>query len=95
MVRGWKPSAPGKSGVLAAAMKKVRALSLAVLRDAIAALGCKLYIKMVLRFVVHLPLHKRPKVCTEEDTRPMALEEEMARIIAELILREMDSWVAS
>ena len=31
VVRSRKPSAPGKSGVLAAAMKKLRALSLAVL----------------------------------------------------------------
>ena len=50
---------------------------------------------MVLRFVVHLPLRKRPRVYTEEDTRLIALEEEVAKIIAALIMREMDSWVAS
>ena len=95
VVRGRKPSAPGKSGVLAAAMKKPRALSWATLRDAIAASGRKPYIEMFLRFVVHLSLRKRPKVYTEEHTRPIALEEEVAKIIATLILREMDSWVAS
>ena len=50
---------------------------------------------MVLRFVVHLLLRKWPKVYTEEDTRPIAPEEEVAKIIAALIMREMDSWVAS
>ena len=90
VVRGWKPLDPGKSGVLAAAMKKLRALSLAVLRDAIAASGRKPYIEMVLRFVVHLPLCKHPKVYTQEDTRPIALEEEMAKILAALDVREMD-----
>ena len=48
-----------------------------------------------MRFVVHLPLRKRPKVYTEEDTRPIALQEEVAKIIAALILCEMNSWVAS
>ena len=70
-------------------------MSLVVLRDAIVASGRKPYIEMVLRFVVHLPLCKWPKVYTEEDTRPIALEEEEAKIIAALILRDMDSWVAS
>ena len=82
-------------GMMAAAMKRLRALSLAVLRDATAASGCKPCIEMVLRFVVHLPLRKRPKVFTEEETRPIAPEDEVAKIIAALILREMDSWVAS
>ena len=95
MVRGRKPLAPGKSGVLAVAMKKLWALSLVDLRDALAASGSKPYIEMVLRFVVHLLLRKRPKVHTEEDTRPIALEEEVAKIIAALILRGMDSWVTS
>ena len=75
--------------------KKLRALSLAVLRDAIAAAGRKPYIEMVLRFVVHFPLRKRLKVYTEDDTRPIALEEEVAKIMGALILRETDSWVAS
>ena len=95
VLRGRKPSAPGKSDVLAAAMKKLRALSLVVMRDVIAASGSNLDIEMVLRFVVHLPLRKWPKVYTEEDTRPIELEEEVAKIIAALILREMDSWVMS
>ena len=59
-VHGERPEAPGKYGVLAAAMKKLRALSLVVLRDAIAASGCKPYIEMVLRLVVHLALRKQP-----------------------------------
>ena len=76
--------------MLAAAMKNLRALSLVVLWDAIAARpGSKPCIEMVLRFVVHLPLSKRPKVYTEEDTRPVAPEEEVAKIIAALILREI------
>ena len=95
VVWGRKPSAPGKSGVLAAAMKRLRAVSLAILRDAIAASGRKPYIEMLMRFVVHLPLRKRPKVFTKEDARPIVLEEEVAKTIAALILREMDSWVAS
>ena len=95
VVRSQKPSALGKSGMVAAAMKQLSALSLAVLRDAIAASGSRPYIKMVVRFVVHLPVRKRPKVYTEEDTRPIALEEEVAKVIAVPILREMDSWVTS
>ena len=95
MVRSRKTSAPGKSGMLAATMKQPRALSLAVLRDAIATSRTKPYIEMVLRFVVHLPLFTRPKVYREQDTRPIAMEEKVAKVIAALILREMDSSVTS
>ena len=52
-------------------------------------------IEMVLRFVVHLSVSKRPKVYTEEDTRPVAPGEEVGRIIAALILRETDFWGSS
>ena len=56
--------------------------------------GRKPHIEMVLRFVVHLPLRKRSKVYTEEDTRPIG-PEEVAEIIVARILRKIDSWVAS
>ena len=86
---------PRESGVLAAAVKRMRALSLAVIRDAIAASRRKPYIEMVLRFVVHLTLRKRPKVFNEEDTCPIGFEEEKAKILAALIVHEVDSLVAS
>ena len=77
----------------AAATMKLRALSLVVLRDPIAASGSKPYIEMVLPFVVHLPRRKLPEVYTERDRRPIPPEEEVAEMIAALIVREMDCWV--
>ena len=96
MMQGCKPSALAKSGMLVAAMKKLRALSLVVLRDAITVSGSKPYIEMVLWSMVHLPLRKRSKMYMEEDTRPGgAPAEEVAKIIAALILRKMVSQVTS
>ena len=50
---------------------------------------------MVLRLVVHLLLPKRIKVYTHEDAGPIAPEEEVAKVIAALILREMKSGVTT
>ena len=83
---GKEPEAVGPGETWAAALKRLRAPSLAVLRDAMAASGSKPYIEMVMWFVVHLPLRKRPKVYTEEDTPSPVLEEEVAKAIAALIL---------
>ena len=45
--------------------------------------------------MVHNPLRKRLKMHTKEDTRPIAVEAHVAKIIVALILLEMDSWVMS
>ena len=108
VVRSWKPSAPGhqvvrsrkrlapgKFGKLAAAMKQLRALALLVLRDDIAASRSDQYIEMVMRFVVHHPLPNRPKVYPEEHTRPVVLEEEVAKLIVALIVQEIRAWIMS
>ena len=44
------------------------------------------YIELVLRFVLHVPVRKRPVVRTEEDTRPIAMEEEIAKLVAIMII---------
>ena len=77
--------------MLVAAMRRLRALPLALLRDAIAASGSRQYIEMVLRFVVPLLLRNQPQVYTEEATWPIAWEEEMAKVITATIVQEMDS----
>ena len=46
-----------------------------------------------MRIVAHWVLKKRPVVYTEDDTRPLALEEEILKLIAILLLREADPYV--
>ena len=48
-----------------------------------------------MRFVVHHPLPKRPKVYPEEHTRTIVLEEEVAKVIVALIMQEIGAWVMS
>ena len=57
----------------------------------IGALG---HIKPVLRFVLHVSIRKRPVVWTEEDTRPIAMEEEIAKLVAIMIVAQMEQYVS-
>ena len=36
--------------------------------------------------MAHLPIRKVPVVSTEEDTRPIALEEEVAKVLAIMVM---------
>ena len=85
---------PGKSGFPAAALKQMTMLSLAVLRDVIQRMGRLRYIEPILRFLGHLPIRKVPLVRTEEDTKPIALEEEVAKVIAIMVMARTERHVA-
>ena len=52
------------------------------------------YIEVCLRIVAHWVLKKRPVVYTEDDTPPLALDEEIVKLIAVLLLREADPCAA-
>ena len=93
-VRLRQRNALGKSSFLVAALKEMTLISLAVLRDVIEKTGGLRYVEMVLRFVAHLPIRKVPVVNTEEDTRPIALEEEVAKVIAIMVMARTEQHVA-
>ena len=85
-VKAREPRAPGKSCMLTPAIKQLgpegsrtRALE---------------YIEPVLRFVLHVPIRKRPVVRTEEDTRPIAIEEEIAKLLAIMIIAKTEQSVS-
>ena len=86
-------SAPGCSGLAAIVVKFLNHTSFDHLAKVISATGRLPFIEPVLRIVAHLPLKKRPVVNTEEDTRPLALEEELAKLIATPLLECTPSWV--
>ena len=78
-----------------AAIKQLTAPSLWTLREAVRrtrALGC---MEPVLRFVLHVTIHKHPMVRTEEDTRPIAMEEEIAKLVAIMIIAQTEQYVTS
>ena len=52
------------------------------------------YIEPVLRFVQHVPIRKRPAVWTEEDTGPISTEEEIAKLVAIMIIAEREQCVS-
>ena len=60
---------------MAGAIKQLMAKWLSTLREAVNKTGSLPYIERVLRFVLHVPIRKRPVVPTEEDTRPIAMDE--------------------
>ena len=49
--------------------------------------------RALLRFVLHVPIRKRPVVRTEEDTRPIAMEEEIAKLVAIMIIAQTEQYV--
>ena len=93
-VASTKPRAPGKSGMLTAAIKQLTTGSIASLQTAVRSTGAMPYIEPALRFVLHVPIRKRLVVRTEEDTRPIAMEEEIAKLIAILITAQTEQSVS-
>ena len=61
-------------------------MSLSTLREAVSMTGALGYIEPVLKFVLHVPIRKRPGVRTKEDTRLIAMEEEIAKLVAIMII---------
>ena len=50
-------------------------MSLGTLREAVRRSGELTYVEPILRFVLHIPIRKKLALRTEEDTRPIAMEE--------------------
>ena len=48
----------------------------------------------VLRFVLHVPIRKHPMVRAEEDTRPIAIEEEIGKLVAIMIIAQTEPYVS-
>ena len=86
-------SIPGKSGMLTTAIKQLTAPSLWTLREAVGRTSALGYIEPVLRFVLHVPTHKRPVVQTEEDTRSIAMEEEIAKLVTIIIIAQTEQCI--
>ena len=93
-IAGRPNSAAGHSGAGARMFKWLQQVSVDGLASVIRATGALPYIEVCLRIVAHWVLKKRPVVYTEDDTRPLALEEEVLKLIAVLLLREADPYVA-
>ena len=93
-VQSPEPRAPGKSGMLTAAIKQLTAMSLWTLREAVSRTGALGYIEPVLKFVLHVPIRKSPVVRIEEDTRPIAMEEEVAKLVAIMIMAQPEQYVS-
>ena len=95
-IRQRQLKALGKSGFPAAALKKmVTMLSIVVLKDVIVKMGRLPYIKLILRFVAHLPIRKAQVVSTEEGTGPIAVAEEGAKVIAIMSMNRTEQYVAN
>ena len=80
--------------MLTSAIKQLSALSLWTLRKAVSRKGALGYNKPVLRFVLHVPIRKRLALRTEEDTRPIAMEEEIAKLVAIMIIAQTERYVS-
>ena len=93
-VPSWEPQAPGKSSVLTAAIKKLTAKPLSTLREAVSRTGALGYIELVLSFVLHVPIRKRPVVQTKEDMRPIAMEKEIVKLMAIMIIAQTEQYVS-
>ena len=89
-VQSREPRTLGKSRMLTAAIKQLMAMSMWTLREAVSRTGALGYIEPVLRFVLHVPIRKHPVVRTEEDTRPIGMEEEIAKLVAIMIIAETE-----
>ena len=92
-VASREPRAPGKSGMLTAAIKQLTVGSIASLQTAVSCTGALAHVEPILRFVLHVPIRKRPVVRTEDDTKPIAMEEEIAKLIAILITTHTEQCV--
>ena len=93
-VAGREPRAPSKSGMLTAAIKQLTTRSVASLQSAVRCTGALTYMEPVLQIVPHVPIRKRPVVRTEEDTRPIAMEEEIGKLIAIMITAQAEQYVS-
>ena len=71
-------------------MKQLSLASLSTLREAVREMGTQAYIEPVLQFVLHVGIRRRPRVCTEEDMRPIAMEEEVAKLIAVMLIAQTE-----
>ena len=91
-VQSREPRGSGKSGMLTAAIKQLTALSLWTLREAVSKTGALGYIEPILRFVLHVPIRKRPVPRIEEDTRPIAMEQEIAKLVAIMIIAQTEQY---
>ena len=83
----------GHSGIGARLLKALLQVSVDGLALVIQAMGALAYIQICLQIVAHYVLKKYPVVYTEDDTRPLALKEEVLKLIAVLLLREADTYV--
>ena len=55
--------------------------------------GALAYIQPVLQFVLHVPIRRPPVPRTEEDTRPIVMEEEVAKLVAVMIIAQTEQYV--
>ena len=92
-VRAREPRALDKLGMLTVAIKQLTAMSLSTLREAVSRTRALAYIEPVLRFVLHVPIRKRPVVRAEEYTRPIAMEEEVAKLVAVMIIAQTAQYI--
>ena len=88
------PGAPGKLGMLTAAVKQVTAMWLLTVQVAVSRTGALAYIEPVLWFLLRLPIRKRPVLRTGGDARPIAMEEETAKIVAVMIIAQTEQYVS-
>ena len=80
--------------MLTAAITQLTALSLWTPREAVSRTGALGYIEAVLTFVLHVPIRKRLVLRTKEDTRPIAMEEEIAKLVAIIIIARTEQYVS-
>ena len=78
--------APCKSGMPTAAIKQLTGTPLSTMREAVSTTRALECIVPVLWFVLHVPIAKRLVVRTEEYTRPIVMEEEVAKPMAIMII---------
>ena len=93
-VQRREPRAPGKSSILTAAIKQLTTLSLWTLREAKSRTGPPGYIEPVLSFLLHVPIHKRPLAWTEGDMCPIAMKEEIAKLVEIMIIAHTEQHIS-
>ena len=52
------------------------------------------YMEPVLRSVLQVPIRNRPVVWTEEDTRPIAMEEEIIKLVVIMVIAQTEQYVS-
>jgi ribonuclease HI len=93
-IKKRKHSAGGKWTMNAKPYKAFMQQSLQLLLRVINATGALGYLEPILRQVMQLPCKKKGLSRTEEDTRPIILEEEMMKIITSIIYGRMGEVVS-